>query len=464
MRKALSHVLDRFDSHRVQRPDRAVARDADPGELRRHLADRFQLDRPRPLRELIDDVTEMLDRWSIDVTHPRYFGLFNPSVRPAGVTADLVTALYNPQLAVWSHAPAANEIEQFVIRHLLESFGFDPEDGIGTFTTGGSEANLTAVTAALTERFPAYGTDGLRALPERPVLYASRAAHDSFGKICHLVGIGRDSLRRVELDARMRMDAEALRRRIEKDLSGGRAPFMVIATAGTTSAGVVDPIVELVETCRRHGLWLHVDAAWGGAAMLSPRLRQSLGPIAEADSVTCDAHKWFSVPMGAGIFLGRRRRPVEAAFRIHADYMPDSTEGVVEPYRTSVQWSRRFTGLKVFMVLAELGAEGFARMIEHQAAMGESLRERLLERGWEIVNETPLPVVCCTHPDLRGDRTRVQAVVDRVCRGGRAWISATRLADETVIRACITSYSTQESDLEILLRELQDALVQAHSA
>jgi glutamate/tyrosine decarboxylase-like PLP-dependent enzyme len=233
---------------------------------------------------------------------------------------------------------------------------------------------------------------------------------------------------------------------------------MVVATAGTTSAGIIDPITDLVGLCREHGLWLHVDAAWAGAAALSPRLRLCLGPISEADSITCDAHKWFNVPMAARIILCRHRRALELAFRVTADYMPGSPAGVVDPYLTSVQWSRRFIGLKVFMVLAELGAGGFAAMIERQAETGNLLRDKLRRAGWEVVNDTPLPVVCFTHDRIRSDGASLRAVLNRVYDRGRVWISEVRLGETPALRSCITSYLTDAGDLDVLVEELQRAL------
>jgi len=174
------------------------------------------------------------------------------------------------------------------------------------------------------------------------------------------------------------------------------APFLVAGTAGTTGAGIIDPLPALADLCARERLWLHVDAAWGGAAALVPEMRSVLAGIERADSITFDAHKWLSVPMGAGIFLTRHRDILDRTFRITTEYMPREAEGmeVTEPYTHSMQWSRRFIGLKVFLTLAVAGWDGYAAAIRHQAAMGDLLRRELSENGWEIVNPTALPVVC----------------------------------------------------------------------
>src|SRR3989441_5402751 len=207
-----------------------------------------------------------------------------------------------------------------------------------------------------------------------------------------MTGLGRRALRPVATDRQLQMDLGDLARQVAADRHDGLAPFMVVGTVGTTGAGVIDPLPELARFCRSEGLWLHVDAAWGGAAILSPRLRGYLAGIEAADSITCDAHKWFSVPMAAGMFFCRHPEAISAAFRAETSYMPGPTVGpVVDPYTTTVQWSRRFIGLKLFLALAEDGEAGYVEMIEHQARMGDVLREALRRAGGRGVNTTPLP-------------------------------------------------------------------------
>src|SRR5262249_46635935 len=161
-----------------------------------------------------------------------------------------------------------------------------------------------------------------------------------------------------------------------------------VATAGTTSAGAIDPVGDLAEIASREGIWFHVDAAWGGAAALVPELRPALGGIEKADSITFDAHKWLSAPMGAGLYLTRHSNVLPRAFGVATDYMPRDAADleVVDPFMHSMQWSRRFIGLKVFMALLVAGWEGYAEAIRRQVAMGDRLRERLQASGWGVVN------------------------------------------------------------------------------
>jgi glutamate/tyrosine decarboxylase-like PLP-dependent enzyme len=421
-----------------------------PEEIRRHLVSCYDFTKPAPLDEVCADVERMLRLWQVQVTHPRYFGLFNPSVTLASIIADTLVAMYNPQLASWRTSPAANEIERHTLAWLACKFGL-PAEASATFTGGGAESNLSAVVASLTRAFPDYGEDGLRQLPRPPTIYVTSQSHHSFNKIAHVTGLGRRALRTVATDGDLKMDLSDLARQVAADRAAGLAPFMVVGTAGTTAAGAIDRLPELAAFCRSEDLWFHVDAAWGGAAILSPRLRGHLAGIDAADSITCDAHKWFSVPMGAGMFFCRHPGAVGEAFRAETSYMPPKTDGpALDPYVTSLQWSRRFIGLKLFLALAQQGESGYVEMIEHQARMGDVLRESLQRAGWRVVNTTPLPLVCFTREGLSTGRF-LAALYERQI----AWMSDVRLGEgPPVLRACITSFRTTESDIEWVVGQM----------
>lgn len=419
-------------------------------EIRTHLSARYSFQNPLPLDEVVADVEQMLQSWQVQVTHPHYFGLFNPSVSTPSIIADTLVAMYNPQLAAWRTSPGPNEIERHTLGWLASKFGF-PANTATTFTTGGAEANLSAVIAALTRAFPQYGEQGLRSVSAQPTIYLTSESHHSFNKIAHITGLGRDALRLVATDRALRMDVDHLAKHLTEDRQNGFAPVMVIGTAGTTAAGAIDLLPDIAEICRREDLWFHVDAAWGGAAIISPKLKSHLAGINLADSITCDAHKWFSVPMGAGMFFCRHPEVTTEAFRAETVYMPPKTAGPVsDPYTSSVQWSRRFIGLKLFLALAHYGESGYIEMIEHQARMGDVLRDSLQLAGWQIVNSTPLPLVCFTRDGL--DTVRfLAALYERQI----AWMSEVRLAGGTpVLRACITSFRTTESDIQQVVREM----------
>jgi glutamate/tyrosine decarboxylase-like PLP-dependent enzyme len=253
------------------------------------------------------------------------------------------------------------------------------------------------------------------------------------------------------------MSVTDLTKQIEIDRANNFAPFFVVATAGTTNGGVIDDLAAISEIAVKESLWFHTDAAWGGAAAFVPEMRKLLTGIEQADSITFDAHKWLSVPMGAGIFLTRHNQILSEACRITTDYMPRdaSAFGVNDPFAHSMQWSRRFIGLKVFLSLAVAGWEGYAAAIRHQTAMGDFLRRELEKSDWEIVNDTPLPVVCFRDKKSGTGKTEdfLMKVANEAVSSGKAWISLTRLNAETpVLRACITNYRTAESDIRFLVR------------
>jgi glutamate/tyrosine decarboxylase-like PLP-dependent enzyme len=418
-------------------------------EIRTYLTAHYDFHQALPLEGVIADVEKMLRTWQVQVTHPRYFGLFNPSVTLASVIADTLVAMYNPQLANWRTSPAANEMERHTLGWLANKFGL-PGEAIATFTIGGTEANLSAVVVALTRAFPDCGEHGLRHLNGVPSIYLTEETHHSFSKIAHMTGLGRRALRLVVTDRDLKMNVGELGRRVAEDRQNGFLPFLVVGTGGTTAAGVIDPLPELGHFCREEGLWFHVDAAWGGSAILSPKLMHHLAGIDAADSITCDAHKWLSVSMGCGMFFCRHPETLAEAFHADVSYMPGKKVGpVFDPHTTSAQWSRRFIGLKLFLSLAQHGESGYAEMIEHQTCMGHVLREALRASGWRIVNSTPFPLVCFTREELVPARFLAVFHQRQI-----AWMSEARIGETPVVRACITSFRTTEADIHRVVNEV----------
>lgn len=409
--------------------------------------------------KVFEDVVSMMKKWSLNVTSPNYLGLFNPSVTLDSIIAESLVALYNPQLAVWEHSPIACEIE----RHVLNFIGdhiYNEQDFYSCFTTGGSEANMTAMLVGLTHKVADFTSSGLVKRNHQPVIYVSNHAHHSFEKIAKSVGLGEQSIRRISTNDKFQLNIRALESQYQKDVDSGSLPIMVVGTAGTTSFGSIDPLKKLAEFCRQNDLWYHVDAAWGGAARISSSLRNFLTGIEYANSVTVDAHKWFSVGMGAGMFFTRHVNPIKEVFSVKADYMPDSIhEDVFEPYLSTILWSRRFIGLKLFMTLAQSGSEGIAQRIEHQVEMGDYLKQLLADSGWEIVNSTPLPVVCFTHKKIKSGEKTTSEILGEIKREGKYWISDIHYSGTNrAFRACITSFKTQKHHIEKIVSDLTDKI------
>ena len=413
-------------------------------------------DTPISADEALSFVSEGLWGGQVHTSHRRYYGLFNPRPATMGIAADAMVAAFNPQLAAWSHNPFACEVERYLVAEIGARFGYDRAATYGSFTSGGAEANHTALLAALNFMFPEYATAGARAIPGQPTVYVSEESHHSFVKAAKLCGIGMDSIVTVPLDESYLMDPARLTALIQRDRDGGRIPFMVVATMGTTNGGLIDPIDAILDVARSEHLWVHADAAWGGGAVMIPELRGALGAIYEADSITFDAHKWMSVPMGAGMFFTRHDNLLEQTFAVDTGYMPTSSgDDIIDPHRQTMQWSRRFIGLKVFMSLLVAGWDGYEKAMRQQTTLGNYLREQLPLRGWEVVGDTPLPTVCWVEASGPNTRDSLAGICARIVDDGRAWLSTTLLGGVTpVLRATITNYATEQSDVDALLDDL----------
>ncbi len=432
----------------------AVVAGGDASELMRRL-EGYDFASPASLKDVAQDVFDLLARHAVRSDHPNYFGLFNPPARTSATAGDLIAATVNPQLAVWSHAPAAAEIERKLVQ-FMGRYIWPSEQIAGTFTSGGTEANHTAVISALARRYPSWATQGLRSIDARPAIFASSESHLAWIKIARSVGLGSESIRLVTPQDGLSMTAEDLRKAIAQNAD--LDPVMIIGTAGTTGHGAVDDLRGLASVAAQHGSHFHVDAAWAGGGLLHADVQAALAGIDTADSVTLDPHKWLAVPMACGMFLTREWQHLERAFAVSTTYMPSASLEHRDAYIHSLQWSRRFIGLKLFMALATEGVPGYQAMIQRQLDLGAHLKRLLTASGWHIRNDTRLPLVCF-RPSLDqadGD-DHVLRIERAIAASGKAWISNVQLRKERVLRACLTSFETTQQDVETLV-QLLDAV------
>ena len=442
MTAALSDALQRIEGG-------SVSPDLDLERFREDL-ERFDFIAPRPLPDSLRWVIEQLEHGVVHLTHPRYFGLFNPSPSFPAECAERIVAAFNPQLATWTTSPVAVEMETHVIRSVARRAGLAP-GAVGHFTTGGSEANFTALTCALTSANPEFATNGAFAFSRRPTVYVSQDAHLCWHKIAHQSGIGRSSVRLVPTDRSGRMDARILADMLEADRAKDCAPVMVVATAGTTGAGMIDPLTECAELARNAGAWFHVDAAWGGALIASETRSRALTGIEGADSVTIDAHKWFATTMSCGMFLTSNAGALSDAFHVTADFMPSNVRQL-DPYVTTAQWSRRFLGLRLFLSLAAVGWRGHAEPVERSIQLISLLKDELTRQGWMVANDSPLAVLCVEPPPgFPGARSIARDVVV----SGLAWVSSAIFQGRDVVRICVTNGRTTLDDILALAQLLQ---------
>ena len=422
----------------------------DMQQFRAELAT-FDFERPQPLEEALRWAIERLEHGIVQMSNPRYFGLFNPGANFPSQCADRLAGSFNPQLASSASSPVPVALESHVIQAVARRAAFG-DDATGHFSTGGSEANFTALICALTAAHPKFSEGGVRAFGGPVKFYTSRDCHIAWLKIAHQAGVGRGALRLVATDGRGRMDPEALLKAIADDRAAGAVPVMIVATAGTTGAGMIDPLHACADIAKQQALWLHVDAAWGGAALASNRLRGLLDGIERADSITIDAHKWLATTMGCAIFISRRADLLSEAFHASTNFMPSSIAGL-DPYLNSVQWSRRFLGLRLFLALAAAGWEGLGAHVERGVDVIELVKERLLASGWRIANDSPLAVLDAIPPAAAGD---IRALVRRVVASGRAWVAPTTFEGQEVVRICATNGETSLADVEALIAALNE--------
>lgn len=411
----------------------------------------FDFSKPRPLEDALRWTIERMEQGIVQMANPRYFGLFNPGASFPAQCADRIAGQFNPQLASSASSPVPVALESHLIRAIARRAGFG-DAATGHFATGGSEANYTALLCALTGACVNFSSEGVRAFAGPVRFYTSRDCHIAWLKIAHQAGVGRAALRLIPTDGRGRMDPQALLRTIAEDRAAGAVPVMIVATAGTTGAGMIDPLHACADIAQQQKLWLHVDAAWGGAALASNRLRTALDGIERADSMTIDAHKWLATTMGCAMFITRRGDLLSEAFHASTSFMPSSISGV-DPYLNSVQWSRRFLGLRLFLALAAAGWEGLSAHVERAVAVSERIKEQLIGSGWRIANESPLAVLDAIPPAHLGD---VRALVRRVVGSGRAWVAPATFEGQDVVRICVTNGETKMQDVSELIAVLNE--------
>ncbi len=451
-RKHFCKTLSLLEQYYSKTNVRRVSSDWNINEIRDN-AQILNFDQANEVDVVLNHVFEGLSKYAVHTPHPNYHGLFNPRPVFSSIIADFITATFNPQLAAWSHAPFANEIENYVIQEFGKKIGYrDTVDG--TFCTGGAEANLTAIICALNNAFPNFSKSGIGGIDKRPIIYCSSESHHSIDKAAKITGLGNLSVCIIPVNANLEIDVKALEGRILTDYKSGLYPLMIIGTAGTTGAGAIDDLEALQVIAKDKDVWFHVDAAYGGAIAISQKYNSFISGIELSESVTIDLHKWFSVPMGASIFLTRDKKILHKSFSVKTNYMPEDGDPdfVVDPYIHSMQWSRRFIGLKMYLPLAIHGWKGYEQIIDKQIKLGLRLKAMLREKGWVIENNSPLPIVCFSREEYHSKE--MTTIVNKINASGKAWLSSYQIQGVDTCRVCITNYMTDSAELHELINIL----------
>ncbi len=374
------------------------------------------------------------------VDHPRFYAFVPGPGSFVGAMADALASGFNVFAGHWLAASGPGAVELQTVDLLRQACGF-PQGAGGLFVSGGSMANLSALATARAVKLG--GPD------PSAIVYLSDQAHSSVAKGLRVLGFAPSQVRSVPVDDALRMDARALGQAIEQDRREGRRPFCVVASAGTTNTGAVDPLVEIAAICRAGDLWLHIDGAYGAAAALTDRGRAVLRGLELADSIALDPHKWLFQPFEIGCVLVRDMRHLRQAFAVHpednADYLADvgrMAEHEVVFYEHGVQLTRSFRALKLWMSLRIFGLAAFRETIDRGIALAEEV-EQMLRRDsrWDVVTPAQLAVVTfaprLTSATVADANTRVERAVEQLTADGYAMVTSTQVRGRTVLRFCL---------------------------
>jgi len=446
-RRAVDAHLQSF----LSQLDRAPAYVPDFGPRDGLLARPFK-DEPTSIDDALTILTREVERHGINPASARAFGYIPGGGIYAAALGDYLADVVNRYAGVLFASPGAARLERNTVGWLASLVGY-PDTAGGDLTSGGSIANLSAIVTAREAH-------GVRCadLPRR-VVYLTAHTHHSVHKALRIAGLEECVQRNVAMDSQGRMDAADLARCIAAHKHAGLLPWMVIATAGTTDLGAIDPLPRIADICRDHDLWLHVDAAYGGAFLLCEPGRRALAGIERSDSTIIDPHKGLFLPFGSGAVMVRERDKLAAANRYRANYMQDATaaDGELSPADLSPEFTRPFRGLRLWLPLQLYGLAPFRAALEEKLLLARYFHERLgAIAGFEVGPQPELSVVSYRYVPSYGDADAFnRKLVEAVQRDGRVFISSTTLNGRFVLRLAVLQFRTHLEHVELALELLE---------
>ena len=462
--RTLGHrLVDQLAELLASIPKGPVTRDETPAAIREALDLTGSLpEQGAPPGPLLESTTRLLFEHSLLNGHPRFFGYITAPPAPIGILGELLAAAVNANVGAWLLSPAATEIEIQTVRWIAELVGFPSECG-GLLVSGGNMANFVCFLAARAAqarwnvREEGVGAEA----GSRLRVYASAETHTWVQKAADLSGLGTASIRWIATDADLRMDLDALRSALDADLAAGDVPMMVIGTAGSVSTGAVDRLPAIAALCREYHLWFHVDGAYGAFAAASPDAPADLLALSEADSLAVDPHKWLYAPLEAGCALVRDPKLLRAAFAYHPAYYHFDLQGL-NYVEHGPQNSRGFRALKVWLALRQAGGAGYRRMISDDMQLSRAMADAVSRHPeLELVTQN-LSIATFRYVPLElrakvGDESVERSLnalnerlLDRIQRGGEAFVSNAVVRGRYVLRACIVNFHTSAADVEAL--------------
>ena len=458
--RRLGHQLvDDVAQHLASLPSGKVTAAATVDDVRRRLpvGDRLP-DAGTDPAQLLQEVSAQLFEQSLFNGHPRFFGYITSSASPIGMLGEFLAAVVNPNVGARTLSPVATEIETQTVKWIADLIGFPTTCG-GLLVSGGNMANIVCLLAARKAKVPwDVRTTGVAGGDQRLRLYASTETHTWIQKAADLSGIGTDAVCWVPTDGDQRLDLAALREAIERDQRAGHLPFMVVGTAGSVSAGVVDPLPAIAQVCREHDLWFHVDGAYGAFAAEVTEAPADLRGLSVADSVAVDPHKWLYAPLEAGCVLVRRLEDLLSAFSYHPPYY-NFDENATNYFDLGPQNSRGFRALKVWLTLRHVGRQGCLDTIADDCRLAGELHQRVSDHpDFEPLSQNlSISTFRYVPSDLRSrlGTSEVESYLNRlnqelltaVEQSGQLFLSNVVVDGRYALRACIVNFRTSTADV-----------------
>ncbi|HEX4954361.1 MAG TPA: pyridoxal-dependent decarboxylase [Thermoanaerobaculia bacterium] len=411
------------------------------------------------LPDILADYRRLIEPNVTHWNHPGFMAYLANTGSGPGILAELLAASLNVNAMLWRTAPAATELEERACDWLRQMLDL-PAAFRGHINDTASTSTFLALAAARDRAAPEGRRLGLTGLSRPLVVYCSDQAHSSVDKAWIALGLGLEQVRRVASDEALRLRPDALEAAIEQDLAAGRQPAAVVATAGTTSTGSLDPIVEVAAIARRLGLWLHVDAAYGGGAAVCAEIRAQMAGMEEADSIVINPHKWLFVPVDCSVLYCRDPGELKRAFSLVPEYLRTADEGATNLMDLGIQLGRRFRALKLWMVIRAFGVEGIIERIRHHLALAQKLAGWVeAEPGFVLAAPVPLSVVAFRAVGLADpeaeDRWN-EEILAAVNRRGPVFLSHSKLGGRLVLRVAIGNLRTEEEHVATAWRLVRE--------
>jgi len=409
------------------------------------------------LEHLVEQITNATEQYPRRNTHPGFFGWIAPSGLPSDPLAHAMVSVLNENVGGYWASPVGTTIEKTVIRWLADLMHF-PQQSEGVLLSGGSMANMSGIASALAKRFgPGYREQGLAAFSQaaKPVILCSQAAHFSIRRAAVMLGIGTDNIVTIDTDAEFRIRVDKL----EAALRQHQNIVCVVASAGTTNTGAIDPLEQIADLCARHDTWLHVDAAYGGGGLMSAELQPRYRGIEKADSVVMDLHKWFFQSLDGSLLLYRDASWARQLFFESSDYLSGSNDPSPEQYmffHIAPELSRRFRALPFYISMRCYGIERLGRNALHNVHCAEYLADLIRQEGeLELIAAPQLSILCFRYVAKEFNDDKIDqinsAIRDQVQLEGDYLMSPTQVRGRPVLRVCIINHATRAEHIEGLL-------------